>query len=251
MSLSVTIIVHNEEQHIRACLESVAWADEIIVVDSGSTDATLVICQMYTTNVFSETDWQGFGVQKNRALQHASHDWVLSIDADERVSPALRTVIEIAMQRTDIVGWRIPRLSNYCGRFMRHSGWYPDKVLRLFRHSAGQFSNDMVHERVIVDGKIDDLDEPLIHYTYTDLDEMLIKLNAYSSAGAQQAFEQGKRASLSIAVFKGLWAFIRTYLLRLGFLDGREGFLLAVSNAETTYYRYLKLMYLQEQAEKQ
>lgn len=247
MSLSVIVIARNEAHAIRACLESVAWADEIIVVDSGSTDGTPEMCRECGAKVYI-MEWPGFGPQKNRALDLAGSEWVLSLDADERVSAELRQELQAAMRMPGAhVAFRIPRLSSYCGRFMRHSGWWPDYVTRLFKRGSARFSDDLVHERLIVEGTTGTLQPPLLHETYRDLEEVLDKINAYSTAGARMLQQKGKGASLSSAVLHGLWAFLRTYLLRLGFLDGREGFMLAVSNAEATYYRYLKRMLMDRQ----
>lgn len=242
MSLSIIIIVKNEESSIQDCLASVAWADEIIVLDSGSTDQTISICKEYTDKVY-ETDWPGFGQQKNRALEHATKDWVLSIDADERISYDLQTEIKRVIQlpgRHD--AYTMPRRSNYCGRYMKHSGWWPDRVVRLFRRGKARFSDDLVHERVIVNGKTGKLKEPIIHESLLTVEQVLNTLNSYSSAGAKMLADEGKKSGLTNAILHGLWTFIRTYFLRAGFLDGREGFMLAISNAEGTYYRYLKLM---------
>jgi glycosyltransferase involved in cell wall biosynthesis len=243
-SLSVILITKNEAGNIRPCLESVAWADEIIVVDSGSSDDTVAIAREMGARVY-EHDWPGFGPQKNRALGYASHDWVFSIDADERVTPKLRTEIEAVIRAEQAPdSYFVPRLSNYCGRFMRHSGWYPDLLPRLFKRGKARFSDDLVHERLIVEGATGELKGMLLHYAFDDLEEVLHKVNQYSSAGAQMMLSKGRNASLTGAVLRGIWAFARTYVLRGGFLDGREGFMLAVSNAEGTYYRYLKLMLL-------
>jgi glycosyltransferase involved in cell wall biosynthesis len=239
--LSIIIITKNESANIRACLETVAWADEIIVVDSGSTDGTLEIAREFTPQVHVHADWPGFGAQKNRALAYAGKDWVLSLDADERVTPELRAEIEAVLQNPRSDGYEIPRLSNFCGRFMRHSGWYPDYVLRLFRRGKGKFSDALVHESVQMQGGTARLKQPLLHYTYRDFEDVLAKLNSYSSAASVMLQRRGKRGGLAQAVLHGLWAFIRTYLLRAGFLDGREGFMLAVMNAENSYYRYIKL----------
>ena len=239
--LSVIIITKNESTNIRACLESVAWADEIIVVDSGSTDGTLDIAREFTSHVYVHADWPGFGAQKNRALAYSSKDWVLSLDADERVTPELRAEVEAALQNPLSDGYEIPRLSNFCGRFMRHSGWHPDFVLRLFRRGKGSFSDALVHESVQMHGRAARLQQPLLHYTYRDFEDVLTKLNSYSSAASVMLQRKAKRGSLAQAVLHGLWAFIRTYFLRAGFLDGREGFMLAVMNAENSYYRYIKL----------
>lgn len=246
--LSVIIITKNEAANILACLESVAWADEIIVVDSGSTDATAEICKNFGTQFYAH-DWPGFGAQKNRALGYAANEWVFSIDADERVTPELRAAIEAVLRKDDdaCAAYRIPRLSSYCGRFMRHSGWYPDHIVRLFKRAAARFSDDLVHESVEVHGSIGTLSGRLLHYSYLNLEQTLDKLNNYSTAAAKVQQQRGKQGGLATAVAHGLWSFIRTYFLRAGFLDGREGFMLAVLNAEHSYYRYLKLMLLNEQ----
>ena len=245
--LSIIIITKNEALNIRECIEAVKWADEIIVVDSGSTDDTVAICRELTPHVYIH-DWPGFGIQKNRALDYASKDWVLSLDADERVTPELRAEIEATMREGKALGYEVPRLSSFCGRFMRHSGWYPDYVLRLFRRGRARFSDNLVHERLIMDSKTERLTGLLLHYAFENLEEVLHKTNQYSTAGAQMQFQRGRQSSLSGAVLRGLWSFVRSYVLRAGFLDGREGFMLAVSNAEGTYYRYVKLMLLNKKS---
>ncbi len=243
--LSVTIITKNEESHIRQCLEAVKWAGEIIVLDSGSADETVAICRKFTQHVY-ETDWQGFGIQKQRALNKATGDWVLSIDADEIITPELRAEIEQAITQNPHDAFFIPRHSSYCGKFIKHSGWTPDYVLRLFRREAGFFSNDIVHERVVVKGNIGFLKSPILHYSYTDLAEVLRKMDSYSTLGAKQLYEKNAQSSLSKALLKGLWTFFRTYVLRLGFLDGQHGLMLAIYSAETSYYKYLKLWELRK-----
>jgi glycosyltransferase involved in cell wall biosynthesis len=242
--LSVILITQDESTDIRACLESVHWADEIVVVDGGSRDDTIAICREYTDKVYVSEDWPGFGPQKNHALSYATGEWVLSLDADERVSSALRHEIEQAMAAGHFDAYEIPRLSTYCGRTLRHGGWWPDHVLRLFKRGQGSFSNRRVHEKVIVTGPYGQLQEPLIHETFASLEEVIDKINRYSSEGARLLHEQGKRGGLGTAIGHSLWAFIRTYFLKAGLLDGREGLMLAISNAEGTYYRYLKLAYL-------
>jgi glycosyltransferase involved in cell wall biosynthesis len=244
LTLSVIIITKNEASHIAGCLQSVAWADEIIVLDSGSSDDTVNLCRTVTDKVY-ETDWQGFGIQKQRALDKATGDWVLSIDADEIVTSELKAEIINAMQTTSINGFEIPRLSNYCGRQMRHGGWYPDYVLRLFRREQGHFTDHVVHERVIVDGNIGRLNTPFLHDAFVDFEEVLHKVNSYSSLGAQLLYEKGVRSTPVKAIFKGFWTFIRTYFLKAAFLDGQHGLLLALSNAEGAYYKYIKLWALQ------
>ncbi|MBE0475302.1 glycosyltransferase family 2 protein, partial [Rhodoferax sp.] len=242
-TLSVIVIVKNEEHDIRACLESITWADEIIILDSGSTDNTLSIAKEYTEKVHTSIDWQGFGIQKNRALAYATCDWVLSLDADERVSEALHQEIANAIQSAGPLIYKLPRLSSYCGKFIRHSGWWPDYVTRLFKRGEASFSNDLVHESLVFKGEAAKLTAPLLHVTYKDLEEVISKINQYSTLGARNSHQQGKRGGLVPAIAHGFWAFVRTYIFRAGFLDGAEGLMLAISNAEVTYYRYLKLFY--------
>jgi glycosyltransferase involved in cell wall biosynthesis len=246
MSLSVIIITKNEEASIGACLASVSWADEVVVVDSGSTDRTIEICRGFTDKITS-TDWPGFGPQKNRALEIATGDWVLSLDADEQVSPELRREMENAMANPGVhEAFAVPRRSSYCGRPMRHSGWWPDHVTRLFRRGRARFSDDPVHERLIADGPVGRLTRPLLHEAFGGLEEVIETMNRYSTVGAQMMYGRGRRANPATAILHGLWCFFHTYVIRAGFLDGREGFMLSVSNAEGTYYRYLKLMLLAE-----
>jgi len=244
MVISGIIITFNEEKNIAACLESLTWVDEIVVVDGGSTDKTVEICREYTDNIYMHPDWPGFGPQKNRALDYASGDWVFSIDADERVTPPLRKEILEVLGDPAAIAYEIPRLSWYCGRFIRHSGWRPDYVLRLFKRQAGRFSNDLVHEKVLIEGKVGRLQNDLIHYSFRDLEQVLKVVNNYSTLGAQQKFRMGAKAGLTKAILHGLGELASTYLLKGGFLDGRQGLMLAISNAEGVYYKYLKLMEL-------
>jgi len=241
--ISVVIITKNEASNIRFCLESVKWADEIIVLDSGSMDDTVEICTEFGAQVHTTTDWPGFGIQKNRALSFATGEWVLSLDADERISASLHTEIDaVTNSAKKYTAYQIPRLSSFCGQYMRHSGWYPDFVTRLFKRGAARFSDDLVHEHLIVDGSTGKLNQPIMHETFKNLDELLVKVNNYSTAGAQMLYNKNSQATLTKAILHAVWAFIRTYILRAGFLDGQKGFMLAISTAESTYYRYAKLM---------
>jgi glycosyltransferase involved in cell wall biosynthesis len=243
--LSVIVITKNEAQNIRACLESVNWADEIIVVDSGSTDETIAIAREFTQHVYSH-DWPGFGAQKNRALDYATGDWVLSLDADERVTPELRAQLKYAMEKSDKDGYCLPRLSQFCGKFIRHSGWYPDYVLRLFKRGRGRFSDDLVHESVILQGRAGKLTSPLMHYSYLTEADVDRKVGQYATAAAQQMYKKGKVAKSLDAPVRAAWAFFRTYCLRLGFLDGVAGYRIACMNARTTYLKYEKLKALRQ-----
>ncbi len=243
--LSITIITKNEAPRIEACLRSIAWADEIIVLDAGSTDDTVAICKKYTDKVVV-TDWPGFGPQKNRALEKATSDWILSIDADEQVSEGLRDeVMALIKSDASCSAYAIPRLSSYLGKTLRYGDWRNDYCVRLFKRGCAQFTNDSVHEKLQVpSGKIGKLKNPLYHATFTSLEQVLEKVNSYSTLGAAAKYNKGQRATLLKAIGRGLWTFFRGYILKRGFLDGREGFMLAVSNAEGTYYRYIKMMYL-------
>ena len=239
--ISTIVITRNEAANIAACLDSVAFTDEVIVLDSGSTDATMQIAAARGARVVQANDWLGFGPQKNRALDLATRDWVLSIDADERVGPELRDEILRAVAAADAPdAWSMPRLSSFCGQFMRHGGWYPDRVVRLFRRGTARFSDDIVHERLVTQGRVGQLQAHLLHHTYPSLENMLEKMNRYSSAGAETMAGRGRSASPGRAVLHGAWAFIRSYVLRRGFLDGWMGLALAVSIAEAAYYKHLK-----------
>ncbi len=249
MKLSVVIITKNEAHNIRACLDSVKFADQWIIVDSGSTDGTADIARAAGATVIQTADWPGFGPQKNRALDAAQGDWVLSLDADERITPALQAEILVAISSSAHSAYALPRLSSFCGHFIRHSGWYPDYIVRLFRRGAARFSDNLVHEQVIVqDGAHGKLRSPIIHYSYKG-DEYLRKMEQYSTLGAQQAFAAGKRSGYAKAIAHALSAFLRTYVFKLGFLDGRAGVMVAISAAETTYHKYFKLMLLTEVAD--
>jgi len=246
MKLSVIIITKNEAINIQACLKSVEFADERIVVDSGSTDGTTVIARAAGATVIETTDWPGFGPQKQRALDAAKGAWVLSLDADERISDELRDEIMSAIAQSKQDAYFLPRLSSFCGHFIRHGGWYPDYIVRLFRRDKADFSTDMVHERVITHpaASTGKLKSPIIHYSYRDDSDVLRKLEHYSSLGAKQAFAAGKRGGYGKAVSHAAFAFIRTYLFKLGFVDGLPGLMVAIMAAEHTYHKYFKLMQL-------
>jgi glycosyltransferase involved in cell wall biosynthesis len=238
-SLSAIIITRNEAGKIADCLDSLAFCDERIVVDCGSEDDTVSLALAHGARVEHHL-FEGFGAQKNFALSLASGEWVLSVDADERVSPALAAEITAAVCEKHADGYEMPRLSSFLGRQMRHSGWYPDHVLRVFRRSRARFSNDIVHERVVCEGPVRRLQEPLLHFPVDRIEDALSRMDRYSSAGAEQMVASGRRVTFASGFLHGFWTFIRTYVLRGGFLDGREGLLLAIANAEGSYYRYMK-----------
>ena len=249
-TLSAIVITRNEAHNLHDCLQSMhGLVDEIIVVDSQSTDDTVAIAQQHGAKVAQPADWPGFGPQKNRALDLATCDWVFSIDADERVTPALAAEIKQLLQLGEAnAAYQVPRLSSYCGKFIHHAGWQPDYVLRLFKRDTARFSDDLVHERVVTIQPVIALQNHLLHYSYLNFSQVLSKVDAYSTASAKQAYARGKRSSVAGALGHGAWAFFRTYVIRRGFLDGAHGLALAISNAETSYYKYLKLWHM-EQAE--
>lgn len=265
-TLSVIIITLNEAGHIGECLDSVAFADEIIVVDSGSTDATRDIAAARGAKVTLTDDWPGFGPQKNRALDRAGCDWVLSIDADERVTPELAAEIRAVLRASaggepaaggaavppggEPSAYRIARLSNFGGRWIRHSGWWPDHVLRLFRRGTARFKDVAVHESVVTDRPVATLKEHFLHYPYDSLEQFIAKINHYSSEAAAMMHARGRRTSVLNAWAHAFWTFVRIYVLRKGFLDGREGFILAMMGAAGSFFRYTKLLFLNKRQPK-
>ncbi len=251
-TLSVILITRNEEANLADCLASLEGiAQQIVVVDTNSSDRTLDIAKSYGAAIAQPPDWPGFGPQKNRALDLATGEWVLSLDADERLTPALKSEIVTAIHHSAHVDcFAIPRLSWYCGRFIRHSGWNPDYVDRLFKRGSARFSDDLVHERLITSGQVAKLENPMLHYSFMNYSQVLQKIDRYSTASAEQAFAKGKTSTPLKAVLHGAWSFFRTYFLRAGFLDGPQGFTLAMSNAQGTYYRYVKLWHLIREASK-
>ncbi len=237
--LSAIVITKNEAANIGACLDGLAFCDERIVVDCGSTDQTVEIARGKGARVVTH-EWRGFGPQKNYALSLAGGTWVLSVDADERVSPELAAAIKAAIAGGGADAFEFPRLSSFCGRPMRHSGWYPDYVLRLFRRGKASFDDVIVHERVICNGVVKRLRPSLIHHTMPKLEDALSRLDRYSTAKAQMLVAAGRKVWFLTGVGHGLVSFLRAYVWRAGFLDGAEGFLLAVFAAETSYYPYMK-----------
>jgi len=244
LGLSVIIITKNESRNIAACLGSVRFADEIIVLDSGSTDGTVEIARDLGATVHQSEDWPGFGPQKNRVLALASQNWVLAIDADEQVTPALRDEIARTLKAPQFDAYEISRLSEFCGKPIHHSGWFPDYVVRLFRRGAGRFNDVAVHEHVETTGPVGRLKNYFLHFPFENLDMVVAKINRYSTTAAIAMAEKGKRVGLFGVVGHSLWTFIRIYILRRGFLDGRYGFVLAVTAAFGSFLRYAKLMFI-------
>ena len=237
--LSAIIITRDEAANIGSCLDSLAFCDERVVVDAASRDGTMMIAKEKGARVATH-EWKGFGAQKNYALSLAQGDWVLSIDADERVSEALAREIQSAIATGKADGYEVPRRSSFCGRMMLHSGWFPDRVLRLFRRDRARFSDDVVHERVVCDGPVARLKEPILHYPVARLEDAIRRIDQYSTLGAEKLAASDRRITALSGVTHGVGTFLRVYLLKLGFLDGAAGFMLAVANAEGAYYRYQK-----------
>ncbi|MDH5538379.1 MAG: glycosyltransferase family 2 protein [Rhizobacter sp.] len=253
MTLSVILATQNDAHQVQACLDSVAFADEWIVVDAGSSDATCEIAAACGAKVIMAQDWTGVGAQRNRALDHARGAWVLSLDAGERVSEPLARSIRATLEGAREGGpeaFQLSRISRFCGQWIHHGDWYPDFVLRLFRRGTARFADDPVHERLVVDGPVALLEGDLLHDTMPNLEEALDKMNRYSSDRARDLVQRGRRGGLRIALGHGLWALLRCYLLRRGFLDGRMGLVLALYVAQGTYYRYLKMGLLSDDTAK-
>jgi glycosyltransferase involved in cell wall biosynthesis len=241
LSLSVVIITLNEEANLARTLASVAWADEIVIVDSGSTDRTREIAESFHAQ-FHVEPWRGFAVQKNFALTKATKDWILSLDADEEVEPALAEEIRSTLAANpSATGFWIPRKNFFLGRWIRHGGFYPDPKLRLFRRGAGQFEDRLVHEDARVNGPTAMLKNHLLHHAYPTLESYLDHMNRYSSLGAQMAVAKRERgfSLLDIAIRPRL-TFLYNYILRGGFLDGREGLLLHLYHEEYVSWKYAK-----------
>ena len=254
--LSVTVITHNEGRNIADCLESVRFADQVVVVDSGSTDDTLALARARGAEVYVETDWPGFGPQKNRALDRARGEWVLSLDADERVTPALRQEILEQLGRVrpgESVAFEIPRLTQFCGVWIRHCGWTPDRVLRLFPRGQARFSSDLVHESLQLSQpqtRVLRLKSPLLHHSYPTSEHYWRKLERYSRDWARQRHAQGRRTTISRAALSGVVAFVRSYVFRLGFLDGPMGFAVCTMQAQAAFGKYFELYCLNQISEK-
>lgn len=242
--ISAIIITKNEESNLPRLLKSVSWADEIVVVDSHSEDKTTEVAKQFGARVH-QMDWAGFGPAKQAAAEYATGEWLLSVDADEEVTPELASEIRSAvLGNGDIAGYYLPRRTSFLGRWIYHCGWYPDPVLRLFRKENGKFDDALVHERVLVSGPTGQLKNELLHYSYPDLELYLEKLNRYTSLGAEEAWREGKRAGLMQILFKPPVTFVKHFVVKLGFLDGIEGFMLSILSAMSVLVKYAKLRQL-------
>lgn len=247
MPLSIVIITYNEELNIRRCLESVTdLADEIVVVDSGSLDGTVEICRSMGAKVITQP-FLGYIEQKNFATAQATHDWVLSLDADEALTPELLASIRKTMENPTADGYTMNRLTNYCGKWVRHGGWYPDVKLRLYNRQKGEWTGINPHDRyrLKLGSRMEHLNGDLLHYSFNTMTDHLRQMDRFSTIGALAMFNLGKRSSLAKLLYKPTARFIKIYLLKAGFLDGITGFTIAINSAHAVYLKYLRLYYLQ------
>ena len=245
--LSVVVITLNEASNIDDALASVAWAHEIIVVDSGSTDETVTLARRHTDRV-SHRDWTGYGDQKNHATGLATHDWVLSLDADERVSSELATEITTLLgQRPAHRGYRMPRTTQYLGRWIRTTDWYPDRQLRLYDRRVAVWSADRVHESVRVDASVGRLRHEIRHYSYRNISDHLATIDRYATLAARQLRDNGRRAGPLDLVVHPPAAFLRNYLIRSGCVQGVPGLIVSLMNTYSVFLRYAKLWELQNE----
>jgi glycosyltransferase involved in cell wall biosynthesis len=251
ISLSVAIIVKNEEKNLPDCLRSAAFARQIVVVDSGSADETLRIASDFGCEVFSES-WYGFGPQKQFAVEQCREAWILVLDADERIPPETARIIRQTIDSPgNANGFSFPRKNFFQGRWIRHAGWWPDRVVRLFKNGKGRMTEAAVHEAVVIDGGVKALAVPIEHMTESRLGPILRKIDRYSTLGAEEAFAAGRGASVWGAILRAELTFLQDYLLRVGFLDGSQGLTLAVTDAVNKFFKYAKLAELCRQAKAQ
>jgi glycosyltransferase involved in cell wall biosynthesis len=246
--LSVAMITKNEAENLRDCLASVAFARQIVVVDSGSSDGTVRIASDFGCEVFEEA-WLGYGPQKQLAINRCTAPWVLILDADERIPPeTARAIAEATARRDGPAGYNFPRRNYFQGRWIRHAGWWPDRIVRLFRRERGRMTEAKVHEAVVVDGPVVPLDTPIDHLTESRLERILQKIDRYSTLGAQEAFSQGRTSTPAAALVRAQLTFLQGYLIRGGFLDGPQGLTLAVTDAVNKFFKYAKLAELNRRA---
>jgi glycosyltransferase involved in cell wall biosynthesis len=241
--ISVCVTAGNEEDNIRRCLESATWADEIVVVDSFSTDSTVEICKEFTDRVYQH-EWLGYIGQKNLIKDLATGPWILFLDADEEISPGLRDEIaeEFSSGRcSDFAGYEFPRLVRFLGRWITHGDWYPDVKLRLFRKDKGECGGKEPHDRTTVNGRVKRLRNPLYHYTYTGIRNQLSTLNHFTSISAEGKFREGRRFGISDLLFRPLFRFLRCYFLKQGIRDGIPGLVIATVSAFGVFAKYAKL----------
>jgi glycosyltransferase involved in cell wall biosynthesis len=241
MKISLVVIARNEETTIARCLGSADFCDEMIVVLNDSEDRTAKIARELGAHVVETPDWPGFGPQKAFALSLATGEWVLSLDADEWLDESARGVILKVLADPGVAGFELRRISRFCGKTVRYGSWNPDYVLRLLKRDAGRFSDDIVHERIIVSGRLGRLDCVIHHDSIKDVEDASDKIARYSSAGAKQLAAQGKTSWPGKAFLRGLWSFLNSYFVRQGFRDGATGIRVAMYQAGQAYQKWLRL----------
>ncbi|MEO6223548.1 MAG: glycosyltransferase family 2 protein [Vicinamibacterales bacterium] len=243
--VSAIVITLNEASNIRDCVASLIWATEIIVVDSGSTDGTQELARAAGARVITH-DWPGYAAQKDYAASEASHDWILSIDADERVTPELAAEVQQTLEQpSDLAGFRIPRVTFHLGRWIRHTDWYPDYQLRLYDRRHASWARRRVHESVTARGPVGQLSNDLQHYAYRDIGHHYETMQHYTRLAALQMFEEGRRAGFFSLLVHPPAAFLRNYILKAGFLDGTPGLIVSAMNAHYVFMKFAKLWALQ------
>jgi glycosyltransferase involved in cell wall biosynthesis len=246
--ISAVVITRNEEEMLPAALDSVSFCDETVVVDSGSTDRTCAIAEAKGARVLQNVPWPGFSAQRNFAVDAARHDWVLAIDADERVTPVLREeILALRKQPSACAGYRMPRVAYYLGRWVRGTDWYPDPQIRLFDRTRARWEGAHVHESVRVRGEVGRLRADLEHHPYANISDHMQKIDRYTTLWATQAFEAGRRTGIVETAANGLWTFVRNYAIKRGFLLGSAGFTISVLNSYYTYTKLAKLLELQRE----
>lgn len=247
LPLSVAVITLNEEDRLPDCLKSVSFADDIVVVDSGSTDNTIKIAEIYDARVFKEK-WHGFGPQKQLAIDQCVHDWVLILDADERIpEQTAAEIYTLFAEPMKYAAYSFPRKNYFSGKWIRHGGWWPDRVVRLFNKRQCRMQPSIVHESLETMGSVEKILNPIAHHTNNTLKQSIEKMNRYSTAGAEQLYSKGVNASLLMAVLRAAWSFFHKYFLRLGFLDGFYGMNIAVTDAVSAFFKYAKLIEMKKE----
>lgn len=244
MKISATIITCNEERNVPRAIESLRCCDEILVVDSGSTDRTVEIARKFGARVI-EADWRGYAGQKNFASEQAAHDWILSIDADEALSEDLEAEIwQLKKNGPDCDAYTVPRLAQYLGRWILYSGWYPDRKIRLFDRRKARWVGDYVHESVVCEGRVGHLQGNLLHFTCGSLSEHLKTMDRYTTLAAEELAARRARIGYRHLLVEPAWTFFRTYVLKRGFLDGVEGLAIAWMSALYTFLKYAKARFM-------
>ncbi len=242
-TIAAVIITKNEQDTLRDCLESLRWVDEIIIVDSGSTDGTEAIAREYTEHFYVNADWPGFGKQKQLAQSYATCDWILAVDADERIDQTLRdSILAMLANPPQNTVYNLNELTWVFGRFLKHSGWYYRHV-RLYPNQLTGYNDNLVHESVIIPPgcQVAELDGDILHYSYQNLNHYLVKSAGYAKAWADQRQARGKKATLGQGIVHAFGCFVKMYLLKRGFLDGKQGFLIALLSAHSTFVKYADL----------